>query len=63
MEIKKQPDGTSRGFAFVTFAEKVSKRRPISPGMETGIVRCVREKERLNGKYEYLFLKHVYLYI
>ena len=23
VEIKKQPDGTSRGFAFVTFAEKV----------------------------------------
>ena len=22
VEIKKQPDGTSRGFAFVTFAEK-----------------------------------------
>ncbi|CAE7564547.1 HRP1 [Symbiodinium natans] len=24
VEIKKQPDGTSRGFAFVTFAEKAS---------------------------------------
>ena len=33
VEIKKQPDGTSRGFAFVTFAEKVSSARAISPGM------------------------------
>ena len=32
VEIKKQPDGTSRGFAFVTFAEKVSSA-PDSPGM------------------------------
>ena len=31
VEIKKQPDGTSRGFAFVTFAEKVGERAFYGP--------------------------------
>ena len=30
VEIKKQPDGTSRGFAFVTFAEKAMRNRQDS---------------------------------
>lgn len=55
VEIKKQPDGTSRGFAFVTFAEKVlrpAKNRVGWFGDGEGLLDVFQKKEQFGGKYD-----------